>query len=194
MKRAVDLVVASLLLLLLSPVFFLVAIAVRVSLGSPILFRQVRPGMNAKLFTLIKFRTMRKSDWAGGHSDEARLTALGKFLRSTSLDEIPELFNVLAGEMSLVGPRPLLKEYLPLYSAEHRRRHEVRPGITGWAQIKGRNDLSWADKFGYDIWYVDNHTLLLDIRILLITVSKVFAREGVTAPGHATTHRFDGHV
>lgn len=194
MKRTMDLVLASFLILLLSPAFVLVAIAVRVSLGTPILFRQVRPGMDEKLFTLLKFRTMRDADSTAEHSDEARLTPLGKFLRSTSLDELPELFNVLTGDMSLVGPRPLLEEYLPLYSAEHRRRHEVRPGITGWAQIKGRNDLSWADKFSHDIWYVDNHSFLLDIRILLATVSKVLAREGVTAPGHATTHRFNGYV
>ncbi|MBA2687208.1 MAG: sugar transferase [Gemmatimonadaceae bacterium] len=194
MKRAMDLVFASLLIFLLSPAFVLVAIVVRISLGTPILFRQVRPGMNEKLFTLLKFRTMRDSESAEEQPDEARLTPLGKFLRSTSLDELPELFNVLTGDMSLVGPRPLLEEYLPLYSAEHRRRHEVRPGITGWAQIKGRNDLSWTEKFGYDIWYVDNHSVLLDISILLTTVSKVLAREGVTAPGHATTHRFNGYV
>lgn len=194
MKRLFDLVSASLALLLLFPVLLLVAWLVHRRLGSPVLFRQVRPGLHGKPFEMVKFRTMRDAVDTEGNAlpDAERLTPFGRFLRSTSLDELPELWNVIKGDMSLVGPRPLLMEYLPLYSAEQARRHEVRPGITGWAQVNGRNAVSWPEKFALDIWYVDNRSLLLDIRILLLTIKKVFVREGISAEGQATASRFTG--
>ncbi|KQO28881.1 sugar transferase [Pseudomonas sp. Leaf83] len=194
MKRLFDLVSASLALLLLFPVLLLVAWLVHRRLGSPVLFRQVRPGLHGKPFEMVKFRTMRDAVDTEGNAlpDAERLTPFGRFLRSTSLDELPELWNVIKGDMSLVGPRPLLMEYLSLYSAEQARRHEVRPGITGWAQVNGRNAVSWPEKFALDIWYVDNRSLLLDIRILFLTIKKVFVREGISAEGEATASRFTG--
>lgn len=194
LKRLFDLVIASFALLLLFPVLLLVAWLVHRRLGSPVLFRQVRPGLHGKPFEMVKFRTMRDAVDTEGNAlpDAERLTPFGRFLRSTSLDELPELWNVIKGDMSLVGPRPLLMEYLPLYSAEQARRHEVRPGITGWAQVNGRNAVSWPEKFALDIWYVDNRSLLLDIRILLLTMKKVFVREGISAEGQATASRFTG--
>jgi lipopolysaccharide/colanic/teichoic acid biosynthesis glycosyltransferase len=186
------LVIAS--LPLVAPVFLLLAIMVRVRLGSPILFTQVRPGLGGRPFRMMKFRTMTNARGADGQllPDAERLTSFGRFLRSTSLDELPELWNVLKGEMSLVGPRPLLMEYLPLYSPEQARRHEVRPGITGWAQVNGRNALSWEEKFKLDVWYVDNQSIALDIKILFMTIKKVFMREGVSAAGEATMPPFRG--
>jgi lipopolysaccharide/colanic/teichoic acid biosynthesis glycosyltransferase len=194
LKRLFDLVSASFALLLLSPVLLLVAWLVHRRLGCPVMFRQVRPGLQGKPFEMVKFRTMRDAVDTEGNAlpDAERLTPFGRFLRSTSLDELPELWNVIKGDMSLVGPRPLLMEYLPLYSTEQARRHEVRPGITGWAQVNGRNAVSWPEKFALDVWYVDNRSLLLDIRILLLTIKKVFAREGISAEGQATASRFTG--
>lgn len=189
-----DVVGAAAGLALLSPVLAATALAVRLRLGSPVLFRQERPGLHGRPFMMYKFRTMRDGVDAAGDPlpDEARLTPLGRFLRSTSLDELPELWSVLRGEMSLVGPRPLLVEYLPLYTPEQARRHEVRPGITGWAQVNGRNAISWEEKFRYDVWYVDHRSLLLDLRILLLTLKKVFWREGISQPGRATMEKFRG--
>lgn len=194
LKRLFDLVIASLALLLLFPVLLLVAWLVHRRLGSPVLFRQIRPGLHGKSFEMVKFRTMRDAVDTEGNAlpDAERLTPFGRFLRSTSLDELPELWNVIKGDMSLVGPRPLLVEYLPLYSAEQARRHEVRPGVTGWAQVNGRNAVSWPEKFALDIWYVDNRSLLLDIWILLLTIKKVFVREGISAEGQMTASRFTG--
>lgn len=194
LKRAFDIVCSALALLLLWPVLLILYVLVRVKLGSPALFRQQRPGLHGRPFMMVKFRTMLDALDADGNPlpDDVRLTRFGRLLRATSLDELPELWNVLKGEMSLVGPRPLLMEYLPLYSAEQARRHEVRPGITGWAQVNGRNALSWPQKFALDVWYVDNRSFLLDIRILLLTVKKVFVREGISAEGQATTSRFTG--
>jgi lipopolysaccharide/colanic/teichoic acid biosynthesis glycosyltransferase len=193
-KRCLDIVVATAVLLVLLPVIAVIALLVRIKLGSPVLFRQARPGMHAKLFTMVKFRTMRHAVGANGKPlpDDQRLTRFGKFMRAASLDELPELWNVIKGDMSLVGPRPLLAEYLPLYSVEQARRHEVRPGITGWAQVNGRNALSWEEKFDHDVWYVDNHSFLLDVKILGLTALKVFAREGITNKGHATMPVFTG--
>jgi len=163
-------------------------------MGSPVLFRQIRPGLNGKPFEMIKFRTMKDAVDAQGNPlpDSERLTPFGQFLRSSSLDELPELWNVLKGDMSLVGPRPLLMEYLPLYTPEQYRRHEVRPGVTGWAQINGRNALSWEEKFQLDVWYVDNRSLWLDIKILFLTVKKVVIRDGISADGEATMPKFTG--
>lgn len=194
LKRLFDLVIASFALLLLFPVLLLVAWLVHRRLGSPVLFRQVRPGLHGKPFEMVKFRTMRDAVDNEGNAlpDAERLNPFGRFLRSTSLDELPELWNVIKGDMSLVGPRPLLMEYLPLYSTEQARRHDVRPGITGWAQVNGRNAVSWPEKFALDIWYVDNRSLLLDIRILFLTIKKVFVREGISAEGQATASRFTG--
>lgn len=194
LKRLFDLVIASFALLLLLPVLLMVAWLVHRRLGSPVLFRQIRPGLHGKSFEMVKFRTMRDAVDTEGNAlpDAERLTPFGRFLRSTSLDELPELWSVIKGDMSLVGPRPLLVEYLPLYSAEQARRHEVRPGITGWAQVNGRNAVSWPEKFALDIWYVDNRSLLLDIWILLLTIKKVFVREGISAEGQATASRFTG--
>jgi lipopolysaccharide/colanic/teichoic acid biosynthesis glycosyltransferase len=193
-KRIYDLTI----ILLFSPFLLLMVgillILVHYKLGSPILFRQNRPGLHSKSFELIKFRTMtdRKSVNDVLLADEARLTDFGRWLRSTSLDELPELWNVLKGEMSLVGPRPLLVEYLPLYSPHQARRHEVRPGITGWAQVNGRNALSWEEKFNLDVWYVDNQSLWLDIKILLMTIKKVILRDGISGAGEATMSKFTG--
>ena len=194
MKRMFDVVSSFGALVVLSPLLAAVALAVRISLGRPVLFRQQRPGLGGRPFTLYKFRTMRPAgpDRAGG--DAERLTRLGALLRSTSLDELPGLWNVLRGDMSLVGPRPLLMEYLPLYTAEQARRHAVRPGITGWAQVNGRNAIGWEEKFRLDVWYVDHHSLLLDIRILGMTVWKVIAREGISETGQATASFFNGTV
>ena len=194
MKRFFDFCVALGALTVLLLPLAVVALLVRVKLGQPVLFRQVRPGLHGQPFMMVKFRTMTDARDANGQwlSDADRLTAFGRFLRSTSLDELPELWNVLRGEMSLVGPRPLLMEYLPLYSTEQLRRHEVRPGITGWAQVHGRNALSWEDRFKLDVWYVDNQSVWLDLRILGMTVRKVLAREGIHAAGEATVAKFTG--
>jgi len=194
MKRLFDIVVSAIALLLLSPVLAVVALLVRTKLGSPVLFRQKRPGLAGEPFEVMKFRTMTDARSPGGEllPDSARLTGFGRFLRSTSLDELPELLNVLVGEMSLVGPRPLLMEYLPLYSPDQARRHDVKPGLTGWAQINGRNALSWEEKFALDLWYVDNRSFLLDLRILALTVARVFSRTGISAQGEATMPRFTG--
>lgn len=194
MKRLFDFTSAFLGLLALSPVIIVVAILIRFKLGSPILFTQDRPGLNGHVFKMMKFRSMLDAKDKQGNllPDEERMTKFGAFLRSTSLDELPGLFNVLKGDMSLVGPRPLLVQYLPLYSAEQARRHNVRPGITGWAQVNGRNAISWEDKFKLDVWYVDNQSFWLDIKILLLTVKKVFVREGISADGHVTIEPFKG--
>lgn len=194
LKRLFDVAAASIALVVLSPVILIVALLVRWKLGSPALFSQERPGLAGKPFRMVKFRTMRNAVDAGGNvlPDAARMTKLGTFLRSTSLDELPELANVLKGDMSLVGPRPLLMDYLPLYSPSQARRHEVRPGITGWAQVNGRNTLGWDEKFKLDIWYVDHQSFLLDLKILLLTVKKVVFRDGISAQGEATMTRFTG--
>lgn len=194
MKRAFDIVVSALALVLLAPVFVAVAGLAAMLLGRPVLFRQNRPGLNGRIFRMVKFRSMTSETDANGRllPDSARLTGFGKFLRSTSLDELPELWNVLKGDMSLVGPRPLLVEYLPLYSSRQARRHEVRPGITGWAQVNGRNALSWPEKFEYDVWYVDNRSMALDLRIIWLTIMRVARRDGISAAGEATMPRFSG--
>lgn len=194
MKRAFDLVVSLLALFLLAPAIVLLAVLIRYRLGSPVLFRQQRPGLGARPFEMVKFRSMTDARDASGNllSDAERLTPFGQWLRATSLDELPELWNVVKGQMSLVGPRPLLMDYVPLYSKEQFRRHEVKPGITGWAQVTGRNSLSWEDKFALDVWYVDNRSLWLDVRILLMTVLKVVRRDGISAAGEATMSRFEG--
>ncbi|UGA54996.1 sugar transferase [Vibrio sp. VB16] len=194
-KRFLDIVVSILLLLLFFPIMLLTSFLVYIFLGSPIFFRQFRPGKNSKTFELMKFRTMRDAQHDGGQlaSDEKRLTRFGVFLRSTSLDELPSLVNVLKGEMSLVGPRPLLVEYLPLYNDEQLKRHDVRPGLTGWAQVNGRNAISWQKKFEFDVWYIENQTLWLDIKIMLLTVKKVFLKEGISAVGHVTIEPFRGN-
>lgn len=194
MKRFIDASVAALAMVVLMPVFLVVAALVRFKLGKPILFWQRRPGRHGVPFWIVKFRTLIEpgSAFEQDDSDERRITGFGQLLRSSSLDELPELWNVLKGEMSLVGPRPLLMEYLPLYSDAQRRRHEVRPGITGWAQVNGRNALSWEKRFELDVWYVDNQSLLLDIRILMMTAVKVITRAGITEPGEATMSRFRG--
>lgn len=195
MKRLFDIVVSFCALLLLSPIIAIVAWKIRKNLGSPVLFRQTRPGLHGKPFEMVKFRTMKDATDVQGNSlpDAERMTPFGNKLRSSSLDELPELWNVLKGEMSLVGPRPLLMQYLPLYSPEQARRHEVRPGVTGWAQINGRNAISWEDKFKLDVWYVDNRSFGLDIKILLLTVKKVFVKEGISADGHVTIAPFTGN-
>jgi len=195
-RRLLDILGASFGLVILSPVLVVVGLLIRRQMGAPVLFRQMRPGLHGHPFEVVKFRTMRDATDAPGNAlpDSARLTGLGRFLRASSLDELPELWNVLKGEMSLVGPRPLLMEYLPLYSATQSRRHEARPGITGWAQVNGRNTLSWDEKFALDIWYIDNRTLWLDLRILWLTIRKVVARDGISAAGEATMPRFTGKV
>lgn len=194
MKRLFDCVAALIALLLLALPLLALVWLIRLKLGSPVLFRQLRPGLHGQPFTMVKFRTMTDERGPDGAllPDAQRLTAFGRFLRATSLDELPELWNVLRGEMSLVGPRPLLMEYLPLYSPKQARRHEVRPGITGWAQVNGRNAISWADKFALDVWYVDHRSLWLDFRILWLTVRKVLVRDGITAAGDATMPKFNG--
>jgi len=194
MKRMFDFVAALLTLLLLALPLLALAWMIRRKLGSPVLFCQVRPGLHGRPFTMVKFRTMTDELGPDGAllPDAQRLTLFGRFLRASSLDELPELWNVLKGEMSLVGPRPLLMEYLPLYSPKQARRHEVRPGITGWAQVNGRNAISWDDKFALDVWYVDNRSLWLDIKILWLTVKKVLVRDGISAQGEATMPRYSG--
>jgi lipopolysaccharide/colanic/teichoic acid biosynthesis glycosyltransferase len=194
MKRAFDLVTTLIGLLLLAPAIILVATLARLKLGSPIFFKQVRPGLNGEIFNMYKFRTMTNECDKNGVllSDKDRLTKFGKFLRSTSLDELPGLWCVLKGDMSLVGPRPLLVEYLPLYSEKQSRRHEVKPGITGWAQVNGRNAISWDEKFELDVWYVDNQSIWLDIKILWMTVKKVIVRDGINQNGQSTAVAFKG--
>jgi sugar transferase EpsL len=194
MKRALDVAVSAVALVVLWPLMTAIGILILFTLGSPVLFVQRRPGLGGRPFRLVKFRTMhREGDHAGAPpTDATRLTSVGRLLRSTSLDELPELWNVLRGEMSLVGPRPLLVEYLPLYTPQQARRHEVRPGITGWAQVNGRNAISWPQRFALDVWYVDNQSVWLDLRILAMTVWRVLRREGVTAEGEATMTRFTG--
>ena len=193
-KRCLDTVGAGLGLIVLFPFLLLIALAIRMKMGGPVLFRQMRPGLRGKPFYMYKFRTMTNKRNAAGEllPDEMRLAWLGHFLRTTSLDELPELFNVLKGEMSLVGPRPLLMQYMDRYTPEQARRHEVKPGITGWAQVNGRNAISWEEKFALDVWYVDNRSLWLDIKILAITIWKVFRREGISARGEATMPEFRG--
>ena len=195
-KRVVDIAGASVGIILVAPVLLVVSLLVLLTMGRPVLFRQQRPGLRGKPFTLYKFRTMRDARTASGEllPDDLRLTTFGKWLRSTSLDELPELFNVLKGEMSLVGPRPLLMEYLPRYSPEQARRHEVKPGITGWAQVNGRNALTWEEKFRMDVWYVDHWNLWLDMKIVLLTIWKVLKREGINAEGCATMPVFTGNT
>lgn len=194
MKRLLDVCLALTALLLLAPLLTLVAVLVARRLGSPVLFRQQRPGLHGRPFVMIKFRTMRDAIDGKGQPlpDAERLTPFGLWLRSTSLDELPELWNVLKGDMSLVGPRPLLMEYLPRYSAEQARRHEVRPGVTGWAQVNGRNAISWEDKFRLDVWYVEHQSLWLDLRILWLTVRRVMQRDGIAQHGQLTAEKFTG--
>jgi lipopolysaccharide/colanic/teichoic acid biosynthesis glycosyltransferase len=194
MKRLFDFIAASLALMLLALPLLALAWLIRRNLGSPVLFCQVRPGLQGRPFTMVKFRTMTDERGPDGAllPDAQRLTPFGRFLRSSSLDELPELWNVLKGDMSLVGPRPLLMEYLPLYTPEQARRHAVRPGITGWAQVNGRNAISWADKFALDVWYVDHRSLWLDVQILWRTVRKVLVRDGISAAGEATMSKFTG--
>jgi len=194
MKRVIDLIISLTLLILFSPIIFVIAIIVRIKMGSPILFTQERPGLHGESFYLYKFRTMINLEDDQGNllSDELRLTNFGKFLRKYSLDEFPQLINVVKGEMSLVGPRPLLMEYLNLYTKDQMIRHEVRPGITGWAQVNGRNAISWEEKFKLDIWYVKNHSLVLDLKILVLTFIKVIKKEGITYRGQVTVEKFKG--
>jgi sugar transferase EpsL len=194
-KRLMDLILTIPALLILSPILILISLIVAFWHGFPILFRQKRPGLHGEIFTIYKFRTMRNLLNSQGSAlpDAKRITPLGQFLRSTSLDELPELINVLKGEMSLVGPRPLLVEYIPLYSPEQARRHAVLPGITGWAQVHGRNALTWQEKFRLDTWYVDNWSVWLDIKIIATTLIKVLRREGISQPGQATSERFNGN-
>ncbi len=194
MKRLLDIIIASIALILLSPLYAYVAYKVKKNLGSPVLFRQVRPGLNGKPFEMIKFRTMKDAVDAQGNPlpDSERLTPFGKMLRSTSLDEMPELWNVIKGDMSVVGPRPLLMEYLPLYNEEQAKRHKVRPGMTGHAQVNGRNAISWEEKFKLDTWYVENQSTVLDFKIMLKTVQKVIAKDDISAEGEATMTRFTG--
>jgi lipopolysaccharide/colanic/teichoic acid biosynthesis glycosyltransferase len=195
LKRLFDIFFSSLCLVLLSPIIAIVASRIRKKLGSPVLFRQSRPGLSGKPFSMVKFRTMKDAVDERGNllPDSERMTSFGQFLRSTSLDELPELWNVLKGDMSLVGPRPLLMEYVSLYSEEQFRRHEVRPGVTGWAQVNGRNAISWEDKFKLDIWYVDNRSFWLDIKILFLTVKKVLVRDGISGEGEVTMSKFTGN-
>ena len=194
MKRAFDIVLSSILIIIFSPIIVLISILIYLKMGRPILFKQIGPGLDEKLFTIYKFRTMNNKRDEKGEllPDNERLEGFGKFIRATSLDELPQLFNVLKGDMSFVGPRPLLVEYLPLYNKEQRRRHGVKPGITGLAQVNGRNAISWEDKFKYDIEYVDNQSFLLDLKIMWQTFLKVIKRDGVSAKGHVTVERFKG--
>lgn len=194
LKRLLDIIIASIALILLSPLYAFVAYKVKKNLGSPVLFRQVRPGLHGKPFEMIKFRTMKDAVDADGNPlpDSERLTPFGKMLRSTSLDEMPELWNVIKGDMSVVGPRPLLTEYLPLYSAEQAKRHHVRPGMTGHAQVNGRNAIGWEEKFKLDTWYVENQSTLLDFKIMFKTVHKVLAKDDISAEGEATMTKFTG--
>jgi len=194
-KRLLDIAVSATALVVLAPVIAVVALAVRALLGRPVFFRQVRPGLHGAPFTLVKFRSMISADEKDGRhlTDAERLTGFGRFLRSTSLDELPELWNVLRGDMSLVGPRPLLLQYLPLYSTFQMRRHEVRPGLTGWAQVNGRNAVDWPQRFALDVWYVDNVSFLLDLKILSLTLLQVVQRRGISAEGEATMPYFQGN-
>lgn len=194
MKRCLDIVVSGWALMLLLPVFLMIGLLIRCNMGGPVLFRQTRPGLFGQPFQMIKFRTMTDACDASGAllPDQDRLLPLGKMLRNFSLDELPEFWNVLKGEMSLVGPRPLLMEYLPLYNTEQARRHQVKPGLTGWAQINGRNALSWEEKFKLDVWYVDHQSFYLDMKILFLTVYKVFKREGINQSDQVTMHKFTG--
>ncbi len=196
LKRSFDIAASASALIILSPVLALIANKVKKDLGSPVLFRQVRPGLYGRPFEMIKFRTMKDATDKDGNPlpDSERLTDFGKKLRATSLDELPELWNVLKGDMSLVGPRPLLMEYLPLYNAEQAKRHNVRPGVTGYAQINGRNSLSWEEKFKLDTWYVEHQSFLLDMKILLKTVTKVLIKDGISAEGEATMSKFTGNM
>lgn len=196
LKRAFDIAASASALVILSPVLAITAYKVKKNLGSPVLFRQTRPGLHGKPFEMVKFRTMKNATDKEGNAlpDSERLTEFGKKLRASSLDELPELWNVLKGDMSLVGPRPLLMEYLPLYSAEQAKRHNVRPGVTGYAQVNGRNSLSWEDKFKLDTWYVEHQSLWLDMKILLKTVKKVIIKDGISAEGEATMSKFTGTV
>ena len=194
LKRLLDIVIASIALILLSPLYAFVAYKVKKNLGSPVLFRQVRPGLNGKPFEMIKFRTMKDAADVQGNPlpDSERLTPFGKMLRSSSLDEMPELWNVIKGDMSVVGPRPLLMEYLPLYNEEQAKRHNMRPGMTGHAQVNGRNAIGWEEKFKLDTWYVENQSTALDFKIMLKTVQKVIAKEDISAEGEATVTKFKG--
>lgn len=194
MKRLFDLLIALLLLIVLAPFLVVLILIIRIKLGSPVFFRQIRPGLKSQPFKMVKFRSMNVECDVNGflHSDASRLTPFGCFLRSTSLDELPELWNVLKGDMSLVGPRPLLLEYLPLYSPKQDRRHEVHPGITGWAQVNGRNAISWEEKFKLDVWYVDNRNFWLDLKILWLTALKVIKRDGISSQGEVTMSPFKG--
>ena len=193
-KRLFDILFSLLVLTMLSPVFLIVALLVRINLGSPILFTQERVGLNNKIFKMYKFRTMKDGKDKNGNllPDSERLTKFGKILRSTSLDELPEFINILKGDMSIIGPRPLLIEYLPLYSNEQIKRHNVLPGLTGWAQINGRNAISWREKFKLDVWYVENWSIKLDIKIFFLTIYKVFKREGISQEGEVTMTKFNG--
>jgi lipopolysaccharide/colanic/teichoic acid biosynthesis glycosyltransferase len=193
-KRTFDVLGVVVALVVLAPLMALVAFLILVTMGPPVLFRQQRPGLRSRPFTVLKFRTMTDARDADGNPlpDQNRLTPVGRFLRMSSLDELPELFNVLRGEMSLVGPRPLLMQYLQHYTPEQARRHDVKPGITGWAQVKGRNDLSWEERFKLDTWYVDHATLAVDLKVLLLTVGSVITRQGISAEGHSTMPRFKG--
>ena len=195
LKRFIDIIASAIGLVLLAPVIGVIGFYIRSKLGSPVLYRQVRPGKDGKPFEMVKFRTMRDTMAKDGNPlpDSERMTPFGAFLRSTSLDELPELWNVLKGDMSLVGPRPLLMEYLPLYSKEQYRRHEVRPGVTGWAQVNGRNVISWEDKFSLDVWYVDNRSFWFDLKIMYLTLKKVLVRDGICAEGQATVEYFKGN-
>jgi sugar transferase EpsL len=194
MKRIFDLFFSSVLLILLSPVMLITALAIAFTTGSPVIFKQQRPGLKCRLLCVYKFRTMNNEKSPDGNllSDDRRITLLGEFLRKYSLDELPQLINVLKGDMSFVGPRPLLMEYLPLYSGEQNRRHDVKPGITGWAQVNGRNTLTWEERFTMDVWYVDNYSFWLDLKILWLTVYKVAKSEGINQPGNATMDKFRG--
>lgn len=194
LKRLLDLIIAVPLLILSLPIMFITAVFIYFKMGYPVIFKQLRPGLNGQPFYLYKFRTMLNTKDRDGNvlSDAERLVPLGILLRKLSLDEIPQLWNVIRGDMSLVGPRPLLMEYLPLYSSEQARRHNVKPGITGWAQVNGRNAISWAEKFKLDVWYVDNYSILLDVKILFMTVLKVFKREGINQENSATAEKFQG--
>lgn len=195
LKRIFDILLAGILLVLLMPVLVSIALLIRYHLGSPIFFRQNRPGLHGEDFQLIKFRTMKELSNKQGEvlSDEERITRLGRFLRASSLDELPQLWNVIKGEMSFVGPRPLLPEYLPLYNSNQKRRHDVKPGITGLAQVNGRNALNWEERFALDLWYVDHQSFYLDMKILMFTIKKVLMREGITSQGSVTNKKFTGN-
>ncbi|HAT7590623.1 sugar transferase [Citrobacter werkmanii] len=195
MKRLLDIIISFCALIVLSPLLLYLAYKIKARIGYPVLFQQQRPGLNGKPFNMIKFRTMRDAYDKDGNPlpDNERMTVFGTKLRNMSLDELPELWNVLRGDMSLVGPRPLLMQYLSLYNTKQMRRHEVRPGITGWAQVNGRNSISWQEKFDLDVWYIDNHSLLLDLKILFLTIQKAYKRDGISAEGHVTVEPFRGN-